>query len=371
MARSSKGRPGNGAAATAGTTVLAAVTLQDVADRAGVSAATASRAFNGSKDRKVRAELRDRVLTAAEELGYLANPHAQAVARGRTDIVGLVIHDVADPFFSSIAAGVIAEAEREGLIVTITSTSRDPGREIDHVVSLRRQKARALVIAGSRTADRQALERLETELLAFEAGGGRAALISQRMLPVDTVTLENRSGSKALATELVDLGHQRFAALSTGTKLLTARDRLSGFRDGLVRKGLQIKPDNVVHAEFTREGGYAAMQELIARRADVTCVFAVNDVMALGAAAALREHGLAVGRDVALAGFDDIPTVRDLTPALTTVRVAAEELGRLAIGMVLDEREDGPRVRKVHGEVVIRESTPRPTPGRSLSTALG
>jgi LacI family transcriptional regulator len=371
MARSSKGRPGNGAAATAGTTVLAAVTLQDVADRAGVSAATASRAFNGSKDRKVRAELRDRVLTAAEELGYLANPHAQAVARGRTDIVGLVIHDVADPFFSSIAAGVIAQAEREGLIVTITSTSRDPAREIEHVVSLRRQKARALVIAGSRMAGRAGLERLEAELVAFEAGGGRAALISQRMLPVDTVMLENRSGARALAAELVDLGHRKFAALSAGTRLLTARDRLAGFRDGLLRRDLHLDAENVVHAEFTREGGYAAMRELIARRADVTCVFAVNDVMALGAAAALREHGLAVGTDVALAGFDDIPTVRDLTPALTTVRVAAEELGRLAIGLVLDERDGGPRVRKVRGEVVIRDSTPRPAPGRSLSTALG
>ena len=133
--------------------MAASVTLSDVAREAGVSLATASRAINGSANRTVRADLRDRVLAAAVRLRYTPDANAQAMARGRTTSLGLVVHDIADPYFSSIAAGVARAADRAGLQVTLASTQHDPSRESGLVDLLKRQRARAIVIAGGRLDD--------------------------------------------------------------------------------------------------------------------------------------------------------------------------------------------------------------------------
>jgi LacI family transcriptional regulator len=338
-------------------------TLGDVAKLAGVSLATASRSLNGST-RQVREDLRRRVLLAAAELNYSANAQAQAMARGRTNVVGLLVHDIADPFFSSIAAGAMRAAEEHGLVVTMASTLRVPEREIEYVAALRGQRARAVVLAGSRVDNPALLRRLGEELAAFEATGGRAALISQKRLPVDTVLLDNRGGAKSLAEQLVGLGHRRFAVLAGPRDLLTSRERFTGFQAGLTAAGIELDPEDVVHESFTRDGGFAAVSELLSRGTRATCVFAVNDVMAVGAMAALRERGVPVPAGMAVAGFDDILTLRDITPGLTTVRLPLEEVGAAAIDLVLKERGDRPRTRRITADVVLRDSTPAANPAR-------
>jgi LacI family transcriptional regulator len=267
-------------------------------------------------------------------------------------------HDITDPYFSSIAAGAMREAERHGLVVTIASTLRDPEREIDYVRTLQEQRARAIIVAGSRLNDRALLDGLAQQLRSVEATGGRAALVSQHRLPFDTVVVENRAGAQALAEALHGLGHRRFAVLTGPSLLQTAEDRLAGFREGLARRGVRLDGDSIVHGDFTREGGYRSMTEALERGSDATCVFAVNDVIAVGATAALRAAGLALSGDMAIAGFDDIVTARDVTPTLTTVRLPLEQLGEEALRLILDPAPDTPRVRSVPGEVVIRESTP-------------
>ncbi|GLY29453.1 LacI family DNA-binding transcriptional regulator [Kineosporia sp. NBRC 101731] len=348
---------------------VALVTLADVAALAGVSLATASRALNGSKNRRVADDLRERVLEAARRLDYAPNPNAQAVARGRTDSVGLVMHDIADPYFSSIAAGVIKGAEDQGLAVTIATTGRRAGAELESVARLRRQRARAIVLVGSRTSDQVATARLIEEFEAYIEAGGRVAAITQPVLPVDTLAIENRAGAQALSQALVELGHQEFAVLAGDPAMLTSQDRLAGFRDGLRRSGTRLARENVLRAAFTRDGGYEAMQRLIARAPAVSCVFAVNDVMAVGAMAALREAGLVAGRDVAIAGFDDIETLRDVTPALSTVGVPLQELGERAVELALRESGTPVETIRVTGHVQLRESTPR-ADGRTLASAL-
>lgn len=335
-----------------------AVTLGDVARAAGVSLATASRALNGSGGRKVNDELRRRVLAAAEELDYAPNPHAQAVARGRTSVVGLIVQDIADPYFSSIAAGVIQQAEKHGLLVTLATTHRDPDRELDYVKVLRGQRAQAIVIVGSRVGDRARTERLGDELARFTDGGGRVAMVSQAKLPVDTVLIENRSASRALAEALHAQGHRRFAVLAAPTKLLTSTDRVAGFRDALENLGCPVPRERIYRAAFTRDGGYEAMSQALEQGVDATCVFAVNDVMAVGAMAALRDRGVELPHGMAVAGFDDIETLRDITPTLTTVRLPLEQMGADALELTMGEPAHEPRTIRVGGEVVLRESTP-------------
>ncbi|SCF75803.1 LacI family transcriptional regulator [Streptomyces sp. Ncost-T10-10d] len=160
------------------------------------------------------------------------------------------------------------------------------------------------------------------------------------------------------------LGHRTFAVLTGPPALTTVSDRLTGFREGLAESGIGL--DRVVEGSFTRDGGYAAARRLLAcGRPRPTCVFAVTDVMAVGALAALREEGLRVPEDVSLAGFDDIPLVRELSPALTTVALPLTSMGEDVIALALREPSAGRRARvvRVAGEVVVRASTATPPVG--------
>jgi LacI family transcriptional regulator, galactose operon repressor len=331
----------------------------EVAEQAGVSLATASRVLNGS-DRTVGDRLRRRVLAAATQLGYRANPHAQAVARGATNIVGLVVHDLADPYFSAIADGVMRQCEQRGLVVVLASTRRDPEREIEYASAFRAQRARAVIIVGSRTDDAELTARLAKELASIAESGGRVACVTQNRLGTNTVLVQNRAGARDLAEELTGMGHRRFAVLAGPADLLTARDRHAGFADGLARAGVATGDIRVVHSAFSRDGGYAAAEQLVQAGLDATCVFACNDVMAVGAMAAFREHGLRVPDDVSVAGFDAIRTLRDLVPQLTTVHLHLEELGERAAMLALaGAPEDPAQLVQVRGRVVLRDSTRR------------
>lgn len=332
-----------------------AATLSDVAREAGVSLATASRALNGS-DRVVRPELQERVLAAANKLGYTPNANAQAMARGSTETVGLLVKDISDPYFSTIAGGLADEAEKHGLLVMLCNTGGQAEREQKFLAALRRQRSRAIVLAGSDTADVRHTREVADLLTSYLDGGGRAAAISQPRLPVDTVVIDNHGGAKALAERLVDLGYRRAAVLTGPEELLVSAERHAGFAEGWL-EATGSKPA-YVSDEFSRDGGHRAMARLLEDGPEIDCVFAVNDLMAVGALAACRQAGVEVGRTLAVAGFDDIETLRDVTPGLTTVRLPLADIGRLALELVLDEPSAEIRKQSVHGEVVLRESTP-------------
>ena len=332
-----------------------AATLSDVAREAGVSLATASRALNGS-DRVVRPELQERVLAAANKLGYTPNANAQAMARGSTETVGLLVKDISDPYFSTIAGGLADEAEKHGLLVMLCNTGGQPEREQKFLAALRRQRSRAIVLAGSDTADVRHTSEVADLLTSYLDGGGRAAAISQPRLPVDTVVIDNHGGAKALAERLVGLGYRRAAVLTGPENLLVSAERHAGFAEGW-REATGSEPA-CVSDEFSRDGGRRAMTRLLEEGPKVDCVFAVNDLMAVGALAACRQAGVEVGPDLAVAGFDDIATLRDVTPGLTTVRLPLADIGRLALELVLGKPSAELRKRSVHGEVVLRESTP-------------
>ena len=343
------------------------VTLQDVADLAGVSLTTASRVVNEGS-RRVGPKLAQRVHQAVAELGYTANLQARAVATGQSTMVGVVVHDIADPYFSSIAAGLIEVADARRLLVCMSSTAATEAAEREYVALMRAQRARAVILIGSRTDDTAAREALRAELAAFTSSGGRAVAVGQDLLGVDTVLPENTAGAEALARAMVALGHRRFAVLAGPRGLLTARDRLDGFRAGLAAWNVPLDGDRVIHGAFTRDGGFESMSAVLAADEPLPdCVFAVTDVMAMGALARLRAGGLQVPADIALAGFDDIGTLRDVYPPLTTVRLPLTRMGEMAAELVLSEvngTPGAPRVIPVPGEVILRESTLPHPPAR-------
>ena len=340
-------------------TTSPSVRLADVAKRARVSLSTASRVLNGSA-RQVTPDLVDRVMASAAALGYTPNAQAQALARSASSTVGLIIHDVTDQYFSAIANGVIRIADSRGLLVMLGTTFRDPRKEIDFAAMLHSQRVRAMILVGTRQSSRALTARLAAVLKSFQAAGGRVSAVTQARLPIDTVVPENRAGARKLARELVKLGHREFAALTASHSLLTCQDRLAGFRDGLADSGLRLPDESVFEGALTRDGGYAAAQQMVDKGVKASCLFVVTDVMAVGAVTALRERGIRVPEDLSVAGFDDIETLRDLTPPLTTVRLQLEEMGARAARLALDPSPPGsPQVIRYPGEVVLRASTRR------------
>jgi LacI family transcriptional regulator len=330
------------------------VTLAGVAAHAGVSLATASRVLNGS-ERTVNAGMTNRVLTSARLLGYSANAHAQAVARGSTRTVALVLGDIADPYFSSIAAGVIDEAERNDLVVTMWATGSHPDRLLSTLVAMRSQRPQALIIAQSTQVVPELGDPVTAELVALERGGTTVCTIGASSGSFLRVEVDNGGAAAALAEALVQRGYSQFLILAGDANLRTPVERAEGFAAGLHAMG--IEPMAVRTGAFSRRGAFDTMSGALDEGLRPNCIFAVTDVMALGAAEALRQRGLSPGIDVGVAGFDDIQSVRDVSPPLTTVAIPLSELGAEALRVTLGGGRGG-AAQTMTGVVMLRESTP-------------
>jgi LacI family transcriptional regulator len=341
--------------------------LRDVAEKAGVSVATASRVLSATND-GVRPERREAVLAAARELQYVPNAHAQALARAGTTHIGAILHDVGDSYFSEMVRGLQRAAGDAGKLVTVCNSYRDPERELAYVGLLRSQRIGALIMLGSGLDDRSYSERLAAQINAFASTGGRPVFIGRHHVAGDAVLPDNVGGARALARALITMGHRKFAAISGPPLLTTVRDRLNGFKAGLAEHGITLDPAAIAEGDFSRESGMAAMVQLldrglIATRAGdpgATCVFALNDAMALGALRALRDRNIDVPGQVSLAGFNDVPATLDTNPTLTTVRIPLAEVGALAVQLALEPPSDELRVRHVRSGVILRESTAPP-----------
>ncbi len=333
------------------------VTLQDVATAAGVSLATASRALHGGT-RVVTEPLRQRVTLAAAALGYTSHGPAQALARSTNPVVGLIVHDIADPYFSATAIGAMRVAHKNDLLVLVCNTFRDPRLELDYLARLRAQRARGVLLIASGFAERSYQDALRHEVDAIEALGGRVVCVSPHGFDTDAVLPDHRGGGRLVAEHLVTLGHERIGVVSGPGNLLTNRERLHGFRDQLRMAGVPLPPERIVKSDFTRDGGHVAAMELMTRCPELTAVFALNDAMALGVLAAVRDDlGRSVPGEVSVVGFDDIALTRDVRPALSTVHLPLEEIGEHGMRFLLDEPGTGIRTARVPARMVARDSS--------------
>ncbi|PRA80327.1 LacI family DNA-binding transcriptional regulator [Microbacterium sp. MYb66] len=330
----------------------AAPTLHDVAREAGVSLATASRVLNGS-ERKVAESFRERVESAAAELGYTANVSAQSTARGTSPVIALLVADIADPYFGLIASGVARGADEHGLVVTIAITERDPERESRIVRALRGQRPRGLILAASRTQEPREAETAH-DLAEFARLGGRVVAFGPDGDAERRIEIDNRAAAEDLGRRMAGLGYRSALALAAAEGVRTSDDRLAGFRAGFEAAGGVVA--GVRRGDFRRESGAADMTEALADGVPAgTLVFAISDVVAIGAMSAIRDAGRDVGADIAVCGFDDVPASSDVTPALTTVRVPLSEVGYQAFRATVDADWEQPPLPL---EVVVRASTP-------------
>jgi LacI family transcriptional regulator len=314
-------------------------TLADVARLAGVSVPAASRALNGGvRGRQSGSpELRGRVEEAARTLGYSVSPAAQAIKGGRARTVAFIVADIDDFGSATMISGVMHAAEERGVSVAVRTTRDDPQRELDLLTQLRGERHRAIIMATSRTTDAAREAAVGEQLRILADHGARVVMIGDNDLGFPTVTVDNRGAARRLADGLARAGRRRFAILSAPEVEITARDRVEGFLEGLADHGITVEDRDIVHTEFSREGGYRGVSRLADRVGALDVIAAMSDAMAVGAIARLREIGVAAPLDIEVTGFDHVPMLGDVLPDFSTVEVPLERFGPAALALALDD----------------------------------
>lgn len=325
-------------------------TMADVARAAGVSTATVSRVLRRETGAS-SAATRARVLSAAAELGYIVNGVAASMRRRRTRAVGLVIADVANPWFGQLAAGVESVLGPAGFSVVLTNTNNDVRREEAAVRTLLEQQVEALVVASS-SAD-------GAHLLPALARGTRIVLVDAELpdLDVDSVTIDNEAAARMATEHLLAHGHHDVAIVCGGPGPASDRARLAGYRLALGQRGLPLAPEYVVTGSDTFEGGRAAVAGLLRLPRRPSAVLATNNLMTVGALVAIAEAGLAVPADISIVGIDDMEWYTIASPAVTAVHESATEMGRRAAERLLlrARRKRQPGVERLRLPVEFRE----------------
>uniref|UniRef100_A0AAU3GZB3 LacI family transcriptional regulator n=1 Tax=Streptomyces sp. NBC_01401 TaxID=2903854 RepID=A0AAU3GZB3_9ACTN len=350
------------------------VTLADVAARARVSPATVSRVLNGNYP--VAASTRERVLRAVDDLDYVLNGPASSLAAATSDLVGILVNDIADPFFGIMAGAAQSEIGGPGdgsgrgggeKLAVVCNTGGSPERELTYLTLLQRQRAAALVLTGGALEDPAHQTAMAVKLAGLADAGTRIVFCGRPPLPgtdavLASLAFDNRGGARRLTEHLITLGHRRIGYVAGPAERTTTRHRLEGHREAMKAAGLYGDEESVTaHGPYDRASGYDATLELLRREPGVTAVVAANDTVALGACAAVRDLGLRIPDDISVAGFDDLPFSVDAVPALTTVRLplfeAGARAGRLAMGK---ETPPPGGVTTIAAELMERGSTAPP-----------
>ena len=340
-----------------------AVTVYDIALKAGVSPATVSRVLRGATH--VGEDKRSSVLEAARALHYRPNLMAQDLASGRSQTVGLVLPDTVSSFWGQLVNGVETALRARGYHLLMASAKGSDGeqRALDLLLS---HQVDGLVLASGALSDRE---------LAAAVGDVPFVTVFRGATGDEgsRVCVQNREGARAAVRFLVELGHQRIAHLSGPSSHSDAAARKAGYRDALEEAGIPVDSTLVRESEFDMRSGQQAMERLLGGHARFTAVFAGSDQIALGAMLALDQHGLSIPADVSVVGFDDETFASYCRPPLTTVRQPTFEIGQAAVHRIL-ARVDGvepPECPRFPAPLCVRGSTARARAARPRSVRRG
>lgn len=325
------------------------ITIKDVARAAGVSVATVSRVQNGSA--LVKETTRRRVGEIAARLGYSPHGAARSLITRRTNTIGVLLPDLYGEFFSEVIRGIDQTAQRHRHHLLVSSSHNDRSA-VETALQSMRGRVDGLIVMWpemDETAVPNLAARFPVVLLSAPIGPNG----------FDVITVANYEGAYAMVCHFLELGHRRIAIIKGIEGNADAAERLRGYRGALASAGLASAAIEVA-GNFDEESGFRAVRELLRRDAQPTAIFAANDAMAIGALSALREAGLRIPDDVALAGFDDIPMARYMDPALSTVHVDISALGEHAtlrlLAAVRDKDRHEHRAETLPTTLVLRRS---------------
>ena len=330
-------------------------TIRDVARQAGVSTTTVSHVINGT--RKVDPATAARVQTAVDELGYRPNALARSMRRGTTHTVGIVIPDIANPFFGDLARSLEDAMFAAGYSAIICNSDGDTRKEAQYIdVLLSKKVDGLLLIAASQP----------TEAMRHFAEAGPPTVIVDRELDeveASQVIVENHRGGYLAGQHLLRLGHRDIGVIAGPGGLGTSARRLAGFRAALDEAGVNLESRRISQGDFRAASGRAAMDAWISNGSRPTAVFAENDLMAIGALSAAHAAGIHVPGSLSVVGFDGIHFGADVMPPLTTVAQSANDVARTAVELLFERLRDpaaAPRHVELPVSLIVRGSSAMP-----------
>ena len=302
--------------------------IHDVAKRAGVSAATVSRVLADKPH--VRPEVREHVLKIVGEIGYQPNRSARRLRGSSSDVIGLIVSDLQNPFFISVVHGMEEVAYENHMSTLLCNTGEDLNRQQINLNVMQAENVAGLILAPCPLTQASALNSVRQS--------GLPLVVLDRTiegLDADIVQVDNIRGAYTAVKHLIDLGHQRIATIVGLPSLSTGRERLRGYQDALKDAGISVDPALVKRGDSQKETGYILARELMLSDEPPTALFVGNSLMTLGALQAMRELNVRVPQDLALVGFDDMPWSSELCPPLTAISQPTYELGREAVDLLL------------------------------------
>jgi LacI family transcriptional regulator len=325
-------------------------TIVDVALKAKVSIATVSRVANSSSH-KVNPATRAKVVRAIRELDYRPNALAKGLLMKRTMTVGIIIPDISNPYYAEIVRGIQDKADEDGYAVILLNTERNQDRILKHIYFLREKSADGIVFSGGVIHDGNILSSLK-ELR------DRVVVIGQHKVGFPAVAIDNVGGATKAVEYLIELHHRRIGFIGGPGRSLSTKERLSGYRSALTRRGYPYDRSLTRKGDLTPMSGYLLAKDLI-RKERPTAVFSANDQMAFGAIRAAKELGLSVPDDLSVVGFDNIPFSAYYEPSLTTVGIPMYDAGVAAMEMLIQQisGKGAEKVRRFKTRLLVRDST--------------
>jgi DNA-binding LacI/PurR family transcriptional regulator len=335
-------------------TLAKPVSIKDIARVAGVTHSTVSRALRGSP--LVNRETVERIQRIAREAGYRPSAAARSLVTRRSDTIGVVVTNIADPFVAGVVSGIEEMADQNGLSVFLANSNAEPEREVRVARKFEERRVDGIIVTASRV------------------GAQYVPLFTHMQVPIvllnnqhpsqsaHSVMIANVQASMDATRHLIALGHRRIAYLGDRYGHQSDTERLAGYRHALQAAGLPFEPALVVHGDGKPEGAEIAIARLLALPQVPTAIFFYNDMSALGAMRQIRNYGLRIPADISVVGFDDLYISQYLDPPLTTVRQPMRQMGRMAMESLLQifaGAESGHDI-KVPGELIVRQSTAPP-----------
>jgi LacI family transcriptional regulator len=327
-------------------------TIREVAESAGVSYATVSHVINNT--RVVTPETRARVMAAMTALDYRPNALARSLRQGKTNTIGLVLPDSANPFFAEISRGIEDEAFKKGYSVFLCNTELDTQRELFYVDVLSKKQVDGIIFVAAGD---------QPDSLDYLLRQNMSVVMIDRDLPnveVDAVLTDHRLGGFLATRHLIELGHKQIACIAGPSSITPSAERITGYRKALEEAGLPYDERLVLRGDYHAQSGMEITHSILSMTPRPTAIFTLNDLMALGALRAAAEDGYSVPRDLAVVGYDDLELARFTNPPLTTIAQPKKEIGVQAINLLVDrisQRSRPPTRLVLPPELIVRRST--------------
>jgi LacI family transcriptional regulator len=333
----------------------ARATIVDIARLAGVSKSTVSLVLKNSP--AVKAETRERVSAAMSALGYVYNRGAANLRMARSNIVGMVMSDLMNPFFAELAVGIEEALYRAGYVPLLANTGEDPERQTRVLQSMCEQGVGGIIISPTDRSD-------PTTLIDVQRTGTPIVTVTRHVAEsgLPYVGQDNVAGEFAAVDYLIGLGHRRIGFLGGHATMATQRERVAGYQAALANHRLPFDPALVCESAPTRAGGSEAAKLALALADPPTAVVCFNDIVAFGVIRELSRRGVRVGRDMSVVGFDDIAEAEHNAPPLTTIRADTKGIGAQAARALLDLIGGAPPSAHplIRTELILRESCGEP-----------